>query len=357
MIMTLRIEIPEEIVLRGGDEIVIKVKGGEMSCEGNAMSCECNAMSCECGESDAREAREAAPTLKEHVAQTVEKLKGEGSERVAETYASTLRSFMRFRDGEDIALERLDAGVAEDYEAWLRRQGLSLNTVSFYMKRLRAIYNRAVARYGFADRKPFARCLTRNMATAKRALSVADIRRIACAETQDEGERLARDLFLFSYYTRGMSFVDIAFMKKGNVRDGILHYQRRKTGQELRVAWRPCMQQVVDRHPSRDGKHLLGILDEGMAKDLRWQCHAVQGRVNRWLHKLVGRIGLGKPVTMYCARHSWATIARENHVPMSVISDGMGHHSEKTTRIYLRGINAEEIDKCNDLLINEILKD
>lgn len=117
------------------------------------------------------------------------------------------------------------------------------------------------------------------------------------------------------------------------------------------------MQQVVDRHPSKDGKHLLGILDEGMARNLRWQCHAVQGKVNRWLHLLVEGIGLGKPVTMYCARHSWATIAREKHVPMSVISDGMGHHSEKTTRIYLRGIDTAEIDKCNDLLIGEILKD
>lgn len=341
----MRIEIPEELLLRGGDEIVIKVKGGEVICKQ--------------GEAFAREAREreAVPTLKEHVAKTVERLKGDGSERVAETYASTLRSFMRFRDGEDIPLEKMDARVAEGYEAWLRKRKLSLNTVAFYMKRLRAIYNRAVASLGIADRKPFVRCLTHNMATAKRALSVADIRRIARAEPRDEGERLARDLFLFSYYTRGMSFVDIAFLRKDDVRDGILCYRRRKTGQELRMAWRPCMQEIVDRHPSKDGKHLLGILDEGMGRDLRWQCHAVQGRVNRWLHLLVEGIALGKPVTMYCARHSWATIAREKHVPMSVISDGMGHHSEKTTRIYLRGIDAEEIDKCNDLLINEIFKD
>ena len=341
--MILRIEIPEELVLRGGDEIVIKVKGGDAG--DNACT----------GETEGE--RQKVPTLAEHVGQTVERLKGEGNERVAETYASTLRSFLMSRDGKDIALEKMDAQVAEDYEAWLRRKGLSLNTVAFYMKRLRAIYNRAVALHHLTDRKPFVRCLTRNMNTAKRALSVTDIRRIASTEPKDEGELLARDLFLFSYYTRGMSFVDIAFLKKGNVRDGILHYRRRKTGQELRVAWRPCMQQVVDRHPSKDGKHLLGILDERMEKGLRWQCHAVQGRVNRWLHQLVEDIGLGKPVTMYCARHSWATIAREKHVPISVISDGMGHHSEKTTRIYLRSINAEEIDRCNDLLIGEIWKD
>ena len=340
--MTLRIEIPEELVLRSGDEIVIKVKDGEVSCEYGGIS--------------ARKERKDT-SLAEHVGQTVERLREEGSERVAETYDSTMRSFMRYREGKDIRLEEMDGRVAEGYEAWLRRQGLSLNTVAFYMKRLRAIYNRAVDSLGIADRKPFARCLTRNMATAKRALSVADIRRIASAETSDEGERLARDLFLFSYYTRGMSFVDIAFLRKGDVRNGVLRYRRRKTGQEMRMAWRPCMQEIVDRHPSKDGKHLLGILDEGMAgRSLRWQCHAVQGRVNRWLHLLVERIRLGKPVTMYCARHSWATIAREKHVPMSVISDGMGHRSEKTTRIYLRGIDAEEIDRCNDLLINEIWK-
>ena len=330
-------------MLRGGDEIVIKVKGGDAG--DNACT----------GETEGE--RQKVPTLAEHVGQTVERLKGEGNERVAETYASTLRSFLMSRDGKDIALEKMDAQVAEDYEAWLRRKGLSLNTVAFYMKRLRAIYNRAVALHHLTDRKPFVRCLTRNMNTAKRALSVTDIRRIASTEPKDEGELLARDLFLFSYYTRGMSFVDIAFLRKGDVRNGVLRYRRRKTGQEMRMAWRPCMQEIVDRHPSKDGKHLLGILDEGMAgRSLRWQCHAVQGRVNRWLHLLVERIRLGKPVTMYCARHSWATIAREKHVPMSVISDGMGHRSEKTTRIYLRGIDAEEIDRCNDLLIGEIWK-
>lgn len=320
-------------MLRSGDEIVIKVKGSEISTIGK---------------------KEEVPTLGEHVGRTVERLKEEGSERVAETYASTMRSFMRFRQGNDIRLEEMDGKVAAEYEAWLRRKGLRLNTVAFYMKRLRAIYNRAVAAYGIADRKPFAGCLTRNMATAKRALSVEDIRRIVLAQPRDDGEQLARDLFLFSFYTRGMSFVDIAFLKKQDVRDGILRYRRRKTGQELGMAWRPCMQEIVDRHPSKDGKHLLGLLDENQERDLRWQCHAAQGRVNRWLHRLVEGIGLGKPVTMYCARHSWATIARENHVPMSVISDGMGHHSEKTTRIYLRGIDAEEIDRCNDLLIKAV---
>lgn len=346
--MILRIEIPKELI-RQDAEIVIKVSNrnnalGYVIENGN----EHDALQI------AKEDTNVCPMLGEYVRELTQRLHKNGKHRSAEIYTCTLRSFMKFRKEKDLLISQLDSLIMEDYESYLRKNGLTLNTISFYMKRLRAIYNKALEQYGLEDRKPFAHSFTKNTPTAKRALTAENIHQIVAATTVTEEEALARDLFLFSFYTRGMSFVDIAFLEKGSIKDGQLIYKRKKTGKELRVAWRPCMQEIADRHPSLDGKHLLGIVNQNVVTDVRKQYHYRQCRVNKALQKFTRRIGIPMKVTMYCARHSWATIAREKNIPISVISDSMGHNSEKITRIYLKSINDDVIDRYNDMLIEAI---
>ena len=346
--MILRIEIPKELI-RQDAEIVIKVSNrnnalGYVIENGN----EHDALQI------AKEDTNVCPMLGEYVRELTQRLHKNGKHRSAEIYTCTLRSFMKFRKEKDLLISQLDSLIMEDYESYLRKNGLTLNTISFYMKRLRAIYNKALEQYGLKDRKPFAHSFTKNTPTAKRALTAENIHQIVAATTITEEEALARDLFLFSFYTRGMSFVDIAFLEKGSLKDGQLIYKRKKTGKELRVAWRPCMQEIADRHPSLDGKHLLGIVNQNVVTDVRKQYHYRQCRVNKALQKFTRRIGIPMKVTMYCARHSWATIAREKNIPISVISDSMGHNSEKITRIYLKSINDDVIDRYNDMLIEAI---
>ena len=232
--------------------------------------------------------------------------------------------------------------------------GLTLNSISFYMRILRAIYNKAVKDGLDQDKHPFCNVFTKTTKTAKRAVSMDTIQKLASAEIKNKTEQLARDLFLFSFYTRGMAFVDIAFLRKADIHNGYLIYKRKKTGQELKVAWRKQMQDIVDRHPSKDGEHLLGVLDSKSVKTLRFQYHYKQCHINEALKRLANRLGLGVHLTMYVARHSWATIAKERNVPISVISDGMGHNSEKTTQIYLKSVDADVIDRSNDLLIEAV---
>ena len=346
--MILRIEIPKELI-RQNAEIVIKVSN-----RNNALGYVIEDGSKHDAQQIAKEDMNACPTLGEYVKELTQRLHKNGKHRSAEIYTCTLRSFMRFRKEKDLQICQLDNLIMEDYESYLRKSGLMLNTISFYMKRLRAIYNKALEQYGLEDRKPFAHSFTKNTPTAKRALTAENIHQIVAATTITEEEALARDLFLFSFYTRGMSFVDIAFLEKGSLKDGQLIYKRKKTGKELRVAWRPCMQEIADRHPSLDGKHLLGIVNQNIVTDVRKQYHYRQCRVNKALQKFARRIGMQMKVTMYCARHSWATIAKEKNIPISVISDSMGHNSEKITRIYLKSINDDVIDRYNDMLIEAI---
>ena len=346
--MILRIEIPQELI-RQDAEIVIKVSN-----RNNALGYVIEKGSEHDAQQIVKEDMNGGPTLGEYVRELTQRLHKNGKYRSAEIYMCTLRSFMRFRKEKDLLISQLDSLIMEDYESYLRKNGLTLNTISFYMKRLRAIYNKALEQYGLEDRKPFAHSFTKNTTTAKRALTAENIHQIVAATTVTEEEALARDLFLFSFYTRGMSFVDIAFLEKGSLKDGQLIYKRKKTGKELRVAWRPCMQEIADRHPSLDGKHLLGIVNQNVVTDVRKQYHYRQCRVNKALQKFTRRIGIPMKVTMYCARHSWATIAKEKNIPISVISDSMGHNSEKITRIYLKSINDDVIDRYNDMLIEAI---
>ena len=295
-------------------------------------------------------------TLGSFVELLVGQLRANNKVRVQETYTAALNRFLIFRGGHDIALTDIDSVIIEAFESRLRQDGLTLNTISFYMRVLRAIYNKAVRRLSIANLRPFDNVYTGFPRTVKRAVDAGIISVVLNCVPKNAEEALARDLFLFSFYTRGMSFVDIVNLRKSDVRNGQLVYIRQKTGQELRVAWRENMQAIVDRHPSLDGEHLLGVLNSHLDLSLRRQYLQQQNKVNYYLRRLSIRLALPKPLTMYVARHSWATIARGMHIPVSVISDSLGHDSEKTTQIYLKSIDEDIIDRTNDMLMAAIEK-
>ena len=276
----------------------------------------------------------------------------QGRVRTSETYLATLSSFRKFRDNEDVLLKNIDSQLLETYETYLRHRNLAPNTISFYMKHLRAVYNRAVDDGLIMDRHPFKRVNTSIEKTPKRAISLNTIRKIKSMDLEGSPSKLfARDMFLFSFYTRGMSFVDIAFLQKKNIKGNVLYYRRKKTNQQLAMHWEPCMQSMLDKyHASPSSPYLFSIIS-GPSAHHRRQYLSALSRVNRNLKIIGEELGLHYPLTMYCARHSWASIAREEGIPLSVISEGMGHDSEKTTQIYLLSLKTEVIDNANKKII------
>lgn len=349
--MVLKIEIPENIILSKNDELVIRFTNTQ-----NA-TCTVHTLSNDLYIGPKSTAAESHNTsLLSFVNQLRTHFLQQNKLRLAETYQSALNSFCLYINKVEILMEDIDSKMIEGYESYLKQKKLTLNTISFYMRILRAIYNRAVKSGVIADKKPFDHVFTTMTKTAKRAIPIQVIQKIAQAHITNKNEALARDLFLFSFYTRGMSFVDIAYLKKTDLNNTYLIYKRKKTGQELKIAWRKEMQELVDRNSSKDGVHLLGILDENSEKSLRFQYHYTQCIINTALKRLGKQLNLETNLTMYVARHSWATIARQKNIPLSVICDGMGHNSEKTTQIYLQSVDAEAIDRCNDKLIAAITK-
>ena len=282
-------------------------------------------------------------------------LKRLNRERTSETYMSALSSFMRFRRNKDIQLDDMDADLMMEYEAWLKKNGVSLNTISFYMRILRATYNRAVEKGLTVQRHPFRHVYTGMDKTVKRAISLKDIRRIKELDLTGKPHwELARDMFLFSFYTRGMSFIDMAYLKKSNLKNGILSYRRHKTGQQLHIRWESCMEGTVTKYAAGcSGEYLLPIL-KLPSKKLRSQYKSTLFRINKYLKEIAKLCGIAAPLTMYVSRHSWASIAKSKNIPLSVISEGMGHDSEETTRIYLASLDGSVIDKANSLILKDL---
>ena len=274
-------------------------------------------------------------------------------QRTSETYRCTLKSFMQFREDKDVLLADIDSDLILMYEAFLRGRGLTKNSTSFYMRILRAVYNRAVEKDLTTNRNPFKHVYTGIDKTIKRAIPLKAIKQIKNLDLSLQPSLdFARDMFLFSFYTRGMSFIDMAYLKKKDLSNGILSYRRRKTGQQLFIRWEKCMQEIVDKYDADYySPYLLPILkypyDRSQYKNMLY-------RTNKSLKDVAKMVGLSIPLTLYVARHSWASIAKSKNIPISVISEGMGHDSEMTTQIYLASLDNAVVDRANAQILKDL---
>lgn len=274
-----------------------------------------------------------------------------GKVRSSETYRSMLNSFTCFRKGVDLTFDMMDGMLMELYEAWMRKCGLTRNSTSFYMRILRTNYKLAVEKGLTPDRHPFRNVYCGIDKTVKRSLPFSEIKKISALDlSRKPSMDFARDMFMFSFCTRGMSFIDMAYLKKADLNNGCLAYRRKKTGQLMMIEWTKQMQDIIDKYKSDGTSYLLPIITSEDGSERR-QYQNQMRKINRLLKDIANRAGLPLSLSMYYARHSWATIARGRDVPLAVISEGLGHDSETTTQIYLDSIKSSEVDKVNRMIL------
>lgn len=293
-------------------------------------------------------------TFFKYIGRNIVKLKNNGKIRTAETYTAALNSFRTFRKGEDILLDNINSELMEEYQAWLRQKGLTQNTVSFYNRILRAVYNRAVEEDIIRNRNPFRHVYTGIDKTVKRALPLPVIKQIKMLNLElSPALDHARDIFILSFMLRGMSFVDMAYLRKSDLSDGYVTYRRRKTGQQLRIEWTEEMQLILSKYPENKSDYLLPIIRKKGVND-RCVYRNASYCINYNLKKIARMVGISLPLTLYVARHSWASAAKFKGIPLSVISEGMGHENEKTTQIYLASLDTSVVDNANSLILSSI---
>lgn len=303
-------------------------------------------------------------TLFNYMEKIIARLRHNGNIRTSETYRTALNSFRKFlasqtpkvdnSNGEDIMLDSITPELIEAYEAWHKQRGSTPNTISFYARILRAVYNRAVENDIIENRKPFRHVYTGVDKTMKRALPLTVIKKIKMLDlSMYPGLDFARNMFMMSFYLRGMSFIDMAFLKKTALRNGYITYRRHKTGQQLMIKWTNEMRIILDKYPENTSDYLLPIIRKPNTSE-RCTYRNAGYNINRNLKKIAAMAGVTIPLTLYVARHSWASAAKAKGIPLSVISEGMGHDSEATTMIYLSRLDTSVVDKANSIILSSL---
>lgn len=292
----------------------------------------------------------------------LEKIKDLRSSRrhnTAATLQTALKSLRKFW-GPDrpIPFQELTPSRLRAYQEWLLAEGVGLNTISCYMRALRSLYNRAVSEELITDSRPFRPVYSKVRETNKRAIPAQYLQKLKKLSLEGE-EKLAfvRDLFLFSFYARGMSFVDMAYLRKEQIEGGLLVYCRHKTRQEIRIKMEKCMQNIVDRYVAPDRAHVFPILTTDEEPECFRQYRSRACYYNKLLKELGRRVGLQVPLTFYVARHTWASLAFHNRTDLGVISKALGHTSLKTTLIYIKSIESDsDLHAANRNLIRLVVK-
>nr|WP_288282067.1 site-specific integrase [uncultured Prevotella sp.] len=328
------------------DSIKIEISKAWLECQPSDIVIRLGGMVTNGGGHEARK----GITLQEMLRNQAATLRREGRVRTAQTYESTLSSFMKYYP-QAITPEELNAEIIKGYERWMQEKGLSRNTCSFYMRRLRAVYRLAAPQGMSESQSLFEQVFTGMERTKKRALPADALKMLLNTRCSNRHTAFALDMFRFSLFTRGMSFVDMCYLRRSDIRNGVLTYQRKKTGQLIRIRWEPQLEEIVNRYARECDGYLLPLVRKSLGNEYQ-QYKRSQHTQNNRLKAIGKKLKLPDPLTMYVARHSWASTAKRMNVPIQVISDSMGHTSERTTQIYLAQIDADIIDETNASIIN-----
>jgi tyrosine site-specific recombinase len=306
-----------------------------------------------------------------------DRLRELGRERTARAYRSVSKSLILFNSGADVMLADINITMVNAYEKELMGRGLALNTISFYMRNLRAIYYRAIKDRIIVAQSdnPFGQVYTGVAPTEKRALTKQETGILFGLEESLSGRvsggkssefrgrsgsiSLHHSLlyFMFCYHARGMSFVDLAYLKKSQIKDGKMIYMRRKTGQLLTVKVTAPMRKIINyfRNRCRRSPYLLPIIDPQRGNERR-QYESGLRIQNTRLSLLAKMAGLEKHVTTHVSRHSWATIAKREMIDIALISEALGHNNIKTTITYLDSFESSKMDRLSDKMSSVISK-
>jgi integrase len=272
----------------------------------------------------------------------------------------TKTALTKFRNGRDFLFADVTVKFLNDFEAWFAQRGVTGNSISVYMRTLRKLMNSAINEGGLAPEiYPFKSYKISNLSsdTVKRAITKEQIKKIMEVRVPEESSLIhSQKFFSFSYYVMGMNFTDMAFLKWKDIREGRVYYRRVKTGLNYNVKLLLPAIDILDYYKASvpfETEFVFPILNEthASAKSKNYRIKKILKRTNYDLKEIAKLAGLDVALTTYVARHSWATILKKNGFSTSVISEGLGHTTEKTTQIYLDSFENETLDHANRSLL------
>ena len=297
----------------------------------------------------------------EYLDYLIQQLKEENRLGYAESFKGLKSSLILYCDSLDFQFTHIDQQWLKGYEMFLIRSGKKENTIGIRFRSLRVIYNKAVSEklvkreyYPFDDFK----VSKFHEQTMKRAISKEDIKRIIELDLRTVTTyhspylSLGRDLFLFSYLSCGINLTDMARIRYCDIFEGRLSYHRQKTGKLISFQLQPMALDIIAKYrkpEARQDDYVFPILDRKVHKtaiQIRDKVRKANKAANKALHRIREKSGIPIDLTTYVARHSYATVLKRPEVSTAIISESLGHSSEKVTQIYLDSFENSQIDKA-----------
>lgn len=311
---------------------------------------------------ETRKSRHAGITIEDGFKTEIERLESLGKINSAIKHKYALQVLNGYKPT-TMALEAIDLDYLKGLELYLRKRGNKDNSIATRFAIFKAIYNKAVKEGKVAAKQnPFSIYQVGGLwaKTRKRAIDKNDIQRLINLEIAEghttEYRRLAKDLFLFSYYTAGMNFGDIARLRYKDIIKGRVYYSRHKTQKLLSFQLVPAALQILEKYGTagHGEDYIFPILDRHehtTPQQIFNRLHKVLRKVNRELKTLGEQIGLEMPLTTYVARHTFATVLKRSGVSVALISESLGHSDLSTTQIYLDSFENSQIDAAMQHLL------
>ena len=316
------------------------------------------------------ERKNAKDDLRLYMPEVIEMLKREGKFPAMHVYACTLRSYEKFCAEErypkntTASLSMQEIFTPErlkEYEDWLAGQQSSPNTISTYMRTLQAVYNRWMSP-GIEGYNPvlFKDVYTKVESRTKRALTAEQMEQLRNTDFSVLTLRQQQVLtyFLLMFMLRGMPFIDLAHLRKSDLRNRRITYRRHKTGKLMVVDVPPDAMRMLQKYRDKtDSEYLFPLLHGGLfMEEHHHRYQETLRHFNRELARLMKQLLPGVSVSSYTARHTWATLAYHSGVPVGLISQSLGHSSIRVTMTYLKPFDAEVIDRINRQVISLVKK-
>jgi len=280
----------------------------------------------------------------------IERLKAESRLKYASTFKELRTSLLDFNTHLDIYFSEIDVNWLKRYEAWLRAKGLGDNSIGVRFRTFRVLYNRAISENIVkSDYYPFRiyKVSKLRKETVKRSITKSDIELIINYKSDREYTQLAINLFYFSYLSGGINFVDMAYLTSDNIIDTRLVYTRKKTKKLIKLPIQDKALEIIEKYKS-DNHYLFPILSNFHKTAIQKanRVNKVLGIINKSLKAIGEELNLPIDITTYVARHTYATVLKRSGVNTSIISESLGHSSEKITQIYLDSFENSQIDEA-----------
>lgn len=259
--------------------------------------------------------------------------------------------------GKDVSFEEVNYKLLDQFSHHLTTSGLKINSVSNYFRSIRAIYNKAI-KMKVVDRSfyPFHDISIKSEKTAKRAILKDDIAKLLQIHVE-KNSTCWRSLnyFMLSFFLRGISFTDLAYLKHSNIIEGRIEYKRRKTHQNYSVKLFPEAETIINQMHVPGSDYLLPIIPIGVTEDslkAKKIIHQCIKTTNKYLKRLSEEVNICSSVTTYTSRHAFATIAKRLGYSTELIAESLGHqYGNKITNIYLDAFDTDVLDAMHQHVI------